>query len=176
MVDNNLITDLIYKSQSGDENAFNQLYSLTSLILIDKVKNIISQKELCDDVVQDTYLKLLQSKMKSNENGLAYLITIARNIAINTYNKQKKEILYPFEEFEELYSLKNTEVNNLNIIDLMQKYLTSYQKSLIEMHIFIGLTHVEIAHKLNKPVGTIMWQYNEALKVLRKQINKNDCE
>ena len=38
----------------------------------------------------------------------------------------------------------------------------------------MDMTQTEIAKMLNKPVGTIMWQYNEALKEIRKFLKNND--
>ena len=114
-------------------------------------------------------MKVLQSKMKSDTNGLAYLITIARNLAINSYNKRKREVFLPFDEFD---FIKNEEVNIPDnfIGEVMNKCLSSYQIELINLHVIEGFKHSEIATKLNKPVGTIMWQYNEAIKAIRKYL------
>ena len=37
----------------------------------------------------------------------------------------------------------------------------------------ISMTFKEIATYLNKPLGTVQWQYNEAMKKLRKEISKD---
>lgn len=169
MVDKEVVTKLIMQTQNGSEDAFNELYFLTNNLVYSAIINIINSEELAQELVQETFLKLLQTKMKSDENGFSYLITIAKNLAINTYNKRKREVYINFEEEENLYRddlFKEHDYSDLN--ELMQKNLTEHQIELIKLHLFDGLTHKEIALKYNMPIGTIMWQYNEAVKALRK--------
>ena len=170
MLDNKTISKLIIESQNGNEESFNELYKNTSLILINQVKEILNDYESVLDIVQDTYLKMLQSKLKNDENGLSYLITIARNLAINMYNKRKKEISIDNVDYDNFLDVDEIKKHEIDIQKLMKDKLTPYQIELINLHIMYGLKHVEIALKLNKPVGTIMWQYNEAIKVLRKNL------
>lgn len=169
MVDNNIVTNLILDAQNGSENAFNELYQLTHTILFNQVVEILKDVDLTNDIIHDTYLKVLQSKMKNDANGLSYLITIARNFAINSYNKRKREVFLPFDEFEAIRKEDNKNTDNF-IEEIMYKCLSLYQIELINLHVIEGFTHSEIATKLNKPVGTIMWQYNEAIKAIRKYL------
>ena len=174
MVDTKLVSELIISAQEGDEFAFNELYASTSEILFNQVKEIISDDQIVQDIVQDTYIKVLESKMKNSDNGLSYLITIARNLAINAYNRRKREVFLISDEFESIYKFDYFNRNESYIEDIMNKCLSSYQIDLIKKHVIEGFTHVEIAKMLNKPVGTIMWQYNEALKEIRKFLKNND--
>ena len=167
MVDNNIVTNLILDAQNVSETAFNELYQVTHGILFNQVFEILNDVDLSNDIIHDTYLKVLQNKMKSDGNGLSYLITIARNLAINSYNKRKREVFIPFDEF---VTVDETKVSDNFILEVMNKCLSPYQIELINMHVIEGFKHSEIATKLNKPVGTIMWQYNEAIKAIRKYL------
>lgn len=168
MIDSKNVSKFIIEAQNGDESSFNILYDLTNAIIYDSIYKIIRNEDTSLDLVQDTFLKVLQGKLKYEDNGLSYLITIAKNLAINFYNKSKKEILIDFEEEENIYRKESNKDDDYAYIkELMQSNLSPYQLSLINMHIEEGLTHKEIAKRLNKPIGTITWQYNEALKSLR---------
>ena len=175
-MDKNNIATLIIRAQEGSEEAFNELYNSTGNLLYNSIYPILNDPDLTSDIVQETFLKVLQVKMKNADNGLAYLLTIAKNMAINTFNRRKREVSINFEEEEPIYRdidiLDNS--NESHIEDLMQKYLKPNQIELIHLHVIDGLTHREIAEKLGKPLGTIMWQYNEAIKELRKQIKKQE--
>lgn len=173
MIDNKIITNLILDAQNGSEEAFNELYKKTNNLLFSEVVEIIHDENLSYDIVHDTYLKVLQSKMKNCSNGLSYLITIARNLAINSYNKRKREVSLKYEEIDLLKKDELPTYNDDYINEVMSKCLSSYQEDLIKLHVIDGFTHLEIAKKLDKPVGTIMWQYNEAIKAVRKYLNKN---
>ncbi len=169
MVDSKEIASLIELAQNGDEEAFNKLYSLTSPILFNQIKNMINNSNQVWDILQDTYLTILEKKIKYKENGLSYLITIAKNKCLNYLKASKKEKFINYEEEE--YRLFNEvkEDTYINFDDLEDnKSLSRYQKELITLHIKEGFTHKEIALLLNKPIGTILWQYNEAIKTLRK--------
>ena len=172
-VDKEEISRLIISSQEGDEKAFNELYNSTNSVIYHSIYSILNDRDLSLDVVQETYLKVLKNKMKSSENGLAYLITIAKNLALNVLKSRNREIPIDFEEEELMYrKVEDKEYSNdLHIQDVMDKYLSQNQKELIRLHVMEGLTHREIALKLNKPIGTIMWQYNEAIKELRKRMS-----
>ncbi len=164
------ITELIIASQNGSEVAFNELYSSTKGYVYNTIFEIIKIEETSEDLVQETYLKILQSKMKTSENGFSYLLTIAKNLALNVYKQRKREVPIDFEQDETLYRVDSQE-DKSDFDDLIID-LTTYQKLLIQKHIIEGMTHKEIAKELNKPIGTIMWQYNEALKILKKLINQ----
>lgn len=169
MTEADIITKLVVGSQNGSENDFNELYLRTNNYVYNTIFNILKSVELSEDLVQETFLKLLQTKMKNEDNGLAYLLTIAKNYAINLYNRRKREVYINFDEEEKIYRNVDDDENQYSDInDLMSDNLTAMQVQLIKMHLYEGLTHKEIAKRLDKPIGTIMWQYNEALKALRK--------
>ncbi len=164
------ITELIIASQNGSEVAFNELYTSTRGYVYNTIYEIIKIEETSEDLVQETFLKILQSKMKTSENGFSYLLTVAKNLALNVYRRRKREVPIDFEHDETIYRIDSQD-DKSNFDDLIID-LTTYQKLLIQKHIIEGMTHKEIAKELNKPIGTIMWQYNEALKILRKLINQ----
>lgn len=169
-IDISKITSLIIASQEGSEEAFNELYASTKGFVYNTIYDIIKIEETSEDLVQETFLKILQSKMKTSENGFSYLLTVAKNLAFNVYRKRKREVPIDFEQDETIYRVE-TQEETTDLNDLMID-LTDYQKLLIQKHILEGMTHREIAQDLHKPIGTIMWQYNETLKILRKLINQ----
>lgn len=174
-MDKERITSLIVSSQNGDEASFTMLYNETNSVIYNTIFHILNDPEMTLDIVQETYLKVLKTKIKTLDNGMAYLITIAKNLAINAFNRRKREVVIDFNKEEMIYrDVDLTEnPNESTIIDAMHKYLKPHQIELITLHVLQGLTHKEISERFNKPIGTIMWQYNEAIKELRKRYNED---
>jgi RNA polymerase sigma-70 factor, ECF subfamily len=117
-------------------------------------------------LIQDTYIKFLESidYVKENGNVVAYLTTIARNLAINMYNKRKKEII-DNEQFK--YIQVEEEVNDDPDIFKILDILEDQEKEIVIMHVINDLKFREIANIIEKPLGTVLWIYNKAIKKLK---------
>ncbi|MCK5731427.1 MAG: hypothetical protein KAH13_00260, partial [Tenericutes bacterium] len=77
----------IRQLKSGDQNAFDMIYKLTHRKIYFVALPILRDKALAEDIMQDTYLKFLEKLYDyKTKNSLAYILTIARNLAINEYN------------------------------------------------------------------------------------------
>jgi len=129
--------------------------------------------------MQDTYIKVLQNIEKYTENNfLAYLLTIAKNLALNEYKKRKRMTLvddvehdysnYPFQNHIEV-SLEKEE-----LIRDMLAILDETEKNVVLLYNVENLTHKEIALILDKPLGTITWIYSKAVKKLQKKFREGD--
>lgn len=162
--------------KSGDESAFAIIYDLTNRKIFYVALNILKDKSLAEDIMQDTYLKFLEKLYDyKSKNSLAYILTIARNLAINTYNKRKREISYD-DDFDNYFGIEDYVEFKIETEDLILKALK--QLKLIEKQVFLlhtleNLRHREIALILDKPLGTITWTYKQAIKKL-KDIIKDD--
>lgn len=171
-MDNNL-ERLIKRLKSGDEEAFDQIYSLTYRKIYFLVLPIIKDKSLAEDIMQDTYLKFLEKLYDYKaRNSLAYILTIARNLAINMYNKRKREFKvddYTLEGFSYLEHIE-FKVETRELIKEGLSVLNETEKNIFLLHNIENLPHREIALILDKPIGTITWTYQQALRKMRKKI------
>ncbi len=103
------LADLLARSASGDEDAFRALYRATSAKLFAVALRIVKRREVAEDVVQDTYLKVWRmapSYSAISGSPIAWLATIARNAAIDTMRKADEKLVHrrvgPEEEADEL--------------------------------------------------------------------------
>lgn len=174
MVNKEDLNNILEKLKHGEIDYFDDLYDISKSPIYYTIISIIKDKSLAEDIMQDTYIKILNSvgSYKHGKNPLAWMITIARNQAINAYNRRKKEVLIGNEQFD-YYS--NSEYDqNTPLIDSMNDVLDSYQQQLITLHVINELSHKEIAKILKKPLGTILWQYNQAIKKFKKKVGDKD--
>ncbi|MBI9008641.1 MAG: RNA polymerase sigma factor [Tenericutes bacterium] len=163
----------IKRLKSGDSEAFNQIYELSYRKIYFLVLPILKDKALAEDIMQDTYLKFLEKLYDyKSTNSLAYILTIARNLAINMYNKRKREYkvedtdidTFSYEEFIEY------KVSNQEEIKEAMSVLNETEKNIFLLHNVEDLPHREIAVILDKPLGTVTWTYQQALRKMRKKL------
>lgn len=123
--------------------------------------------------MQDTYLKFLNNihKYKDKTNVIAFIVTIARNLAINEYNKNKKEVHYDLSLYEEEIVSKTEETP---LLDLVYETLSGIELEVFILHVIDDLKHREIAKIMKKPLGTITWIYNKALKKMKEKVGENN--
>ncbi len=53
-------------------------------------------------------------------------------------------------------------------------YLSKDEREIVVMHVINDLKFREIARIMNKPLGTVMWIYNKAMKYLKEKVGEND--
>jgi len=163
----------IKKLKSGDTDAFDKVYEMTYRKIYFVVLPILRDRALTEDIIQDTYIKLLEKldNYQAN-NALAYILTIAKNLALNEYNRRKREIRdidFDSREFSFAEYLEIDAVNR-DLIESALKVLSINEKNVFLLHNLENLTHREISLMLEMPLGTITWTYQQAIKKMRKHL------
>jgi len=169
---------LVRRLQAGDRSAFDELYEQTHKTVYFAVLPILRDRSLADDIVQDCYLKMLESIDRYSErNFLAYLVTIAKNLAFNEY-KRRKRITYTDQDLDAVApfsyeSQLEIRAGNEALIRKALSVLDETEKSVFLLHNVSDLPHRDIAAALGKPLGTITWLYQRALRKIRAAIKED---
>lgn len=168
---------LVKLLKQGDETAFPKLYNETYRQLFFVVLPIIRDKSLAEDIIQDTYLKFLEKLSEYQaKNVFSYLITIAKNLAINEYNRRKKTVkIDDFNEFSYYDHVEIKEEMNEAILKALA-ILERDEKDVLLLHVLENLTHKEIAAIMEKPMGTISWLYAKAIKKMKIYLKEEKYE
>ncbi len=163
----------IRKLKSGDSSAFDKVYEMTYRKIFFLVLPILKDRALAEDIVQDTYLKFLEKLYDyQNRNSLAYILTIAKNLAINEYNKRKREVrdvdmntkAFALDEYLEIDAVNEETIKSaLGVLD-------QDERNVFLLHNLENLTHREIALIIDKPLGTVTWIHQQAIKKMRKHL------
>lgn len=162
--------EIIKEFKEGNFTSFDEYYHATKKIVYLMISNYIKRSEVIEDLMQDAYIKFINNIQNINvkHNPDAYLAQIAKNLAINEYNKSKKEEIND-EYFFNLAEPKKEEARvDLTIIN----YLEGIEKEVVILHIVDDMKFKDIANALNKPLGTILWLYNKAIKKLRAKVGE----
>lgn len=168
------INEAIEKLKVKDELAFEYVYTKTKSLVYTVIISVVKDHNQTEDLMQDTYIKMIKS-INSYDNKYRFntwLATIARNTALDYYRKQKKQYSVDIHESEYLFplerSLQDDEISTNYILSL----LDDEEREVVMLYSLDEYKHKEIAIILNKPIGTITWIYNKAMKKLRKELKK----
>ena len=160
---------IIEKLLNGELSYFNEFYEKTKYKLFYNILAILKDPVLSEDALQETYLKFLNNlnKLKKEKNILGYLMVVSRNVALDMLKKSSREV-----QIDD-YNLSLVNDNGINfeysnILLKVKEILSDMEFQIFILHVINEMTHKEISRLLKKPLGSITWTYNNALKKLKK--------
>lgn len=159
--------------QQGDEEAFEQIYEETQRGLFSFILSICRNYHTAEDMMQTTYIRLraTAASYKAGANAYAWLYTIAKNVTINEMNRQKRELATDIDENAAKFGSYTMNEEKSPVTSIMNKVLNANERQVVSLHIS-GFKHREIAEMLDKPIGTVLWTYNNALAKMRRELQK----
>jgi RNA polymerase sigma-70 factor (ECF subfamily) len=168
----------VIKLKKGQMDVFDEIYHQTKSSVYYTILGILKDPSLSEDIMQETYLKALEKidQYKPTYLFVTWLTTIAKNLAINEYNKRKREISVDIEEQDYMIpSSGDTSYNEAMIRELMV-HLSEDERMIILYHIVENYKFKDIARMLDKPLGTVTWSYQNALQKLRKIAKEGEID
>jgi RNA polymerase sigma-70 factor (ECF subfamily) len=170
-------TSLLQGLLAHDEQAYSYLYDNYSKALYNIITQIIPQREIAEDVLQDVFVKIWQNiKLYDPAKGRLYtwMLNITRNLAIDRlrskeYSKQTKTTELKDDVYEK--SSTQTVINDVGLKNTMNN-LPAESRNLLELAYFQGYTQEEISKLLNLPLGTVKTRIRSTLIQLRSLIGK----
>ena len=166
------LEDIIEEFRVGNYDSFDEFYHQTNKQLYVFIYDIIRNRQSSEDLLQETYIRFLNhiDKYKKNTNYFNFLVTIARNLAINEYHKQKRMV---YDE-KYIYSVKEESPTDVPDLFYLLDYLNEKEREIVILHMIDNLKFKEIAKMKDKPLGTILWLYNKAIKKLKRKVEEEN--
>ena len=174
--------ELLTRLKNGDMLAFDRVYELYSHKLFSFVSRILKNEAEADDIVQEVFVKIWESRDKLDDHKLlnSYIFTIAYNNSIDLIRKRISNNKY-------LEHLKNSSVINFtptiisqiefdelnNQAEKLIAKLPERQKQVFLLHKKEGLTYPEIAGQLGISKNTVENHMAKALKYLREHMDNS---
>lgn len=167
----------VKRLKDGQMDAFDEVYHQTKTSVYYTILGILKDPSLSEDIMQETYLKALDKihQFKPKYLFVTWLTTIAKNLAINEYNRRKRELSMDTEEHDYMFSQSSDAYNEAILRELMV-HLTEDERLIILYHIVENYKFKDIAKMLDKPLGTVTWSYQNALKKLRDKVKEGDLD
>ena len=153
---------------NGDNQKFDDIYSETRKIVFLSICSIITDDDLIEDLMQETYIKAIDNleSYKFGTNFKAWISSIARNLSLNEYNKRKKMILID----EDNYEFKSNDENSLINKSLNLLKTDSNLREVFVYRIIFNLTFRDISKIMNLPKSTIHDTYKKAISIIKENL------
>ena len=167
--------------KKGDVIAFDKIYEMYSKRLYGFVLRYVKQKEDAEGIVQEVFIKIWETRNKIDiySSFDSFIFTITYNITINLLRKRISEHKYQdrlksvqqiTEADEIIDEIYFKEINTQ--LQLLLDKLTPRQKEIFQLSRDKGLTHEEIAKKLDISVNTVKNHLVSALTFIKSHIDK----
>ena len=177
------LAKLAQRIAQGDQDALAKLYDETNRLVYSMVFRVLGEHTAAEEVTLDVYMQVWRQASRFDaERGalLTWLITIARSRAIDRLRAsrlthQRTEQLDLTEGAQTARSFANIEETVLlsergRIIRAALLALPVEQREVIELGYFLGLSHSEIAGRLNQPLGTVKTRVRLGMIKLRETL------
>lgn len=164
MTDQQLKTQL-EALKTGDQQAFLKIYQELKTPVYTVLVRITGDRLLSEDLLQEVFLRIYRQPPEA-EKPRAYVFRMARNLAIDAL--RQKQPCDPLEE----HSLQADPDPTVKL-DLERAFarLTAGERQLVALHLSAGLTFREVASIVERPLGTVLWQYRKAIEKLRNTLD-----
>ena len=163
---NNLI-----KARKGDQVALNLLYDKFSKLLIRMTSLITGSVDSAKDVVQETFIRILESKIRHMDgNFKSYITTIAYRLALKEkYRFQKNEQLESNDYIDDSLTPVDSQIEEEQK-SLLFKTITNLpeqQRDILVLRFYGGQSYEAISKITKLPLGTVKSRIFYAVKACR---------
>lgn len=171
---------LVVRLKTGDGEAFEKLFNKYNQKLCNFCFRILRSKQEAEGVVQNTFLKIWETRQMLNENlpFNSYIFKIAQNKVFNLLRKQINQRYYIeyLEEYTEMLensTEKRILFNELEkTIQILMDQLPERRKEIFLLSRNEGLTYKEIADKLKISENTVDTQIRKVLDYFRQSLRE----
>ena len=182
--------ELVKRYINGDNKSFEILLNRHKNRVFAFIMSKIKNKDLSEDIFQDTYVKVVNSlqKGKYNEEGkfLPWVMRIAHNLVIDHFRRQKKmQMVRSNNDFNIFDVIKDNKINAdeklikdqiFNDLNSLVDKLPKDQKDVLKMRYYEELSFKKIAEHFDISINTALGRMRYALINLRALSKKHHVD
>ncbi len=149
------------------EEIFEQIYYEYCNLVAFIISKYVSNKEDVEELTNDVFIAFYKSLFKNEiYNFKYYLVTSAKNVAINHLKKVKIDVIYNDEYILTIADADESMNDSLyqELLDELKKYLNEFEINVIILHNVYEYSIADIAKKNKKPRTSISSTYHRAIK------------
>jgi RNA polymerase sigma-70 factor, ECF subfamily len=169
--------DLMPLVEVGDAEAFAALYDRHGRMAYSLAYRMVGEKQEAEDVVQEAFIKVWRSAggyRVGRGSVRSWVLSIVRNRGIDHIRSRarrgrmqdKVEASAPTSEPSEAFAQTRRNTQQEQVREALQA-LPQEQLKILELAYFSGYTHVEIAERLELPLGTVKGRMRLGLQKMR---------
>ena len=170
----------------GDREAFRALYSRYKVPLFSLAVRMVGNSSDAEELLQDTFVKIWRGASSydpGESRPFTWVVTILRRTCIDYFRRKRTHLgSTPLLDVNgappEIHSRDDTRRATQDSEDssLLRGALAEVpagQRQALELVLFSGMTHTEIAQRLQEPVGTIKSWIRRGLLQLRTHLENS---
>ena len=176
---------LLARVVKGDVQAFSQLYDQSSTLLYSLALRMLGDKEDANELLQEVYLEVWR-KVSRYDVGrgtpLAWLVTLTRSRAVDRLrarnSRGQQKIVASLDGANQVpdrspnpFDAQTDQEIRMLVLGALTT-LPPAQQQALELAYYEGLSHAEIAAKLNQPLGTVKTRIKLGMSKLRESLRQ----
>lgn len=165
----------------GDQQAVSELYDRHARPVFSLALRVLQDRSAAEDVVQEVFTQAwTQASRYDTGRGAvgAWLMNMARSRAIDRLRATRirpdsnlaHDEMLDVPDGSALQDLQLLSAEQVSAMKLALDALPALQRIALELAYFEGLTHMEIAERLEQPLGTVKTRIRQALIKLRDSL------
>ena len=172
------LEDAMLELRSGDINALSDIYQQTKPAVYATVLSVLHDRYAAEDAVQDSFLKIAKnaSRFERNTNGVAWVMRIVRNTALDYLKRERKISTVNVDECYDLGRddpmLERSE--NAVLLERALARLPEQERKVIYYRYYLDFTVRDIAKETGIPKSTVMRLIRTAEENLKKMLSDRD--
>ena len=167
----NTVNELILNCSTSKES-LSKLYTMFKDSVFAVAFGITSDYHLSQDCVTETFVRLTQVKKFSAKkgDGKGFILTIARNVALEFRRRYKREIS---NFIIQSYGEAEKTVEDSIYINQLLKHLNDVQRQTVILRCCAELTFKQIAKVMRCPETTVKSRYKKAISILQEKAGED---
>lgn len=163
---------MLERFRTGDAEAIKSVYTRFSGAVYALAMSILHDRGLAADATQQTFIKAWQAAASFDPARPfePWVYSIARRTAIDIYRKERRRVPVELAEIAEAGPSLDRIWEVFEVRAAIDR-LTDDEREVVRMSHFDELTHVEIAERLDVPVGTVKSRSHRAHKNLLEMLS-----
>ena len=164
------LSNLIKDIADGDKNALAELYEIMNKDIYIFLLMFCKDKYTAEDILHDTFIAIYENagSYRIFNNPRAWILTIAKNKALNMIKKNSHTASIENTETEDPYIFENVIFDKMRL-EALFSVISDEDKKIVVLHAVYGFKHREIAELLNMPLGTVKWRYKQSIDKMKQK-------
>jgi RNA polymerase sigma-70 factor (ECF subfamily) len=175
--------DLIRRLKAHEHKAMADLYKRCGRLAYSVILRIVRNAGVAEDLTQETFLRIWNrvGSFDAERGALTpWVLTVARNRAIDHVRSQDGRLEAGAVDLDRLerpalfvdLESKALSVDRARRVKNALEKLNTNQRTVIELAYYEGMSHTEMAERLNQPLGTVKTWMRTALQILRSELTE----
>ncbi len=170
--------ELLFRIGNGDHIAYDEIYRRYWSTMFQSAYNLLREREVCMDIVQDVFIWLWEHRSNINVRSLKPYLLVAVKFKVANYIKKGKVRSSFFDELQRIgepVELLEESIEVKQLLEIINYFIGQLPEKCREIFLMSRHEHLsnkEIAERLGISIKTVENQMTIALKKMKTSLGK----